>query len=409
MRETLFPYVQRRTEDVVSLQDALVARPALGPDNGGQGEADKAEFLLRELDRRGFPDIRTLPAEDPRVQSGQRPNIAALIPGRTSGGRQWIVSHLDVVPPGDAANWRTDPFRLHRDGDRLIGRGVEDNHHGLVASILAAEAFLANGLTPERPIGLLFVADEETGNAYGMDFLLNQHPELFDPEDTFLVPDFGRPDGSMLEVAEKGLIWLKITVHGKQCHASTPNKGINSLHIAAELILQLRSLYEEFQARDDLFDPEWSTFEATKKEANVPNINTLPGLDVFSMDCRILPEYALDDVLASIRLTCEQLASARGAAIEVEVVHRAPPSSTDPGHPFIQRLSQAIETVYSVKPSPRGIGGGTVASYPRRKGYPAAVWATLDGNAHQPNESTSIQNIIDDAKVLSLLYAHGSA
>jgi len=44
-----------------------------------------------------------------------------------------------------------------------------------------------------------------------------------------------------------------------------------------------------------------ATFEPTKKEANVGNINTIPGEDVFCMDCRVLPEYDLKDVLAAIR------------------------------------------------------------------------------------------------------------
>ena len=57
----------------------------------------------------------------------------------------------------------------------------------------------------------------------------------------------------------------------------------------------------------------------------------------------------------------------------------------------------------TVEPQPQGIGGGTVAAYARHNGYPAAVWATLPGNAHQPNEQTSIANIVQDAKVMAQL------
>jgi succinyl-diaminopimelate desuccinylase len=408
MHHALIEHIQSQTETVASLQEALVARPALGPENGGQGEAAKSRFLHDELIRLGFPDVRELPCPDHRVESGQRPNLAAFVPGQAPQGRLWIVSHMDVVPPGDASLWQTDPYVLHRQGDRLVGRGVEDNHHGLVASILAAQAFLATGQTPWHPLGLLFVADEETGNACGIDFLLNTHPELFQPEDVFLVPDFGRADSGMIEVAEKGLLWLKLTVNGRQCHASTPHKGINSLRVAAELITRVGSLYELFPQENALFDPQGSTFEPTKKEANVPNVNTLPGQDIFSMDCRILPDCSMDEVLDSVRSLCREVESSTGATIELEVIHRTPPSSTNPDHPFLARLSRCIETVYTVKPELRGIGGGTVASFPRRKGFPAAVWSTLAGNAHQPNEYTSIQNIIDDAKVMALLCLHDS-
>ncbi|MCF8030592.1 MAG: M20 family metallo-hydrolase [Desulfohalobiaceae bacterium] len=401
--EQLFNFLDKQGESAVYLQRELVALPALGPDNGGQGEHYKAEFLSTYLTQLGLQNIQEFPAEDPRVESGRRPNIMAVLPGKDPDRTLWVISHLDVVPPGDLSHWDTDPFTLHQDGDLLYGRGTEDNHHGIVSSILAVKAFLKNNAMPQKNLGLLFVADEETGNDYGLDFLFRYHSDIFRSGDIFLVPDFGTQDSNLVDVSEKGLMWLKITVIGRQCHGSTPEKGRNSLLAASAAVLELRNLYQQFDREDPLFSPPYSTFEATKKEANVPNINTIPGRDVFYLDCRTLPEYDLDEVIRAVRAVTDRVAASYGVDIQLETVHRESAPATDQSHPFVQYLLQSIAAVYNADPAPRGIGGGTVAAFPRKEELPAAVWATLLGNAHQPNEHTSIRNMLGDAKVITHL------
>ena len=66
----------------------------------------------------------------------------------------------------------------------------------------------------------------------------------------------------------------------------------------------MNALEEFFGERNDLFEPNRSTFQPTKKESNVPNINTIPGDDVMCMDCRILPCYPL----AAVRTEIERIA-----------------------------------------------------------------------------------------------------
>ncbi len=403
MSEQIISFLEKEKDTVVELQKNLVSLPALGPENQGEGEKNKAEYLYDYLQKLPFQKLDLLPSEDKRVPSGQRPNIVAFLPGKDQKRTLWIISHLDVVPPGDLNLWDTEPFKLHQNGDYIFGRGVEDNHHGMVASILAARAFIYNNQIPKNNMGLLFVADEETGNKYGLDFIFREHDNLFNPEDAFLVPDFGTVDSSLVEVAEKSLLWLKFSLYGKQCHASTPEKGANTLLACSDLILKLRSLYQNFGNQNQMFSPACSTFEATKKEANVPNVNTISGKDVFYLDCRILPEYDLQEVIQVVKSICAEIEKEYQVKVEVEIVHQesSPPTQSD--HPFVIELISKVSQVCQVQALAQGIGGGTVAAYPRKKGFPAAVWATLFGNAHQPNEFTSVQNIIKDAKVMSLV------
>lgn len=400
MNNQIFNYLKKLKETALFLQKEMVSLPALGPENGGNGEQNKADFIRTYLKQLGNIRIMDLPARDERIEAGQRPNIAALITGREQDKTLWIVTHMDIVPPGDSSLWKTNPFNLYREGDYIYGRGVEDNQHGLVAAILAAKAFLANSLVPRINLGLIFVADEETGNKYGMEFVMNNHPELFLPGDCFLIPDMGSADSTLLEVAEKNLIWIKFTLQGRQCHASTPDKGINTFLVASDLVLGLRSLYRTFNLQNSMFEPPYSTFEATKKEANVPNVNTIPGKDIFYLDCRILPEYDSEEILSEIDRLCNNYSNYYNAQIEKEILHRESSPATSRENEFIQALSESIKEVYQVQPQPQGVGGGTVAAYPRQKGYPAAVWGTLLGNAHQPNEHTSLNNIIGDAQVI---------
>jgi succinyl-diaminopimelate desuccinylase len=403
MRDRLFSFLNSQQGPIVELQRELVSRPAMGPENDGQGEIDKADFLVAYLQEMGLEDIQTLHAPDHRVQSGYRPNIAAWLSGKDRSRTIWFVAHMDVVPAGDASLWDTDPFVLKQQGDIIYGRGVEDNHHGLVAALFAAKSMLVQGVRPEVNCGLLLVADEETGNKYGLDFVLREHGRLFGPDDQFVVPDFGAEDGTMVEVAEKGMLWLKATVYGRQCHASSTDQGVNSLVAAADLALRLKGLSKGFDALDPLFSPFYSTFEPTKKEANVPNINTLPGKDVFYLDCRVLPEYDLDQVLDQAGQEAKAVEDQYQARIELETVLRNFAPATDTQAPIVKDLITALGEVRGIQGQPKGIGGGTVAAYLRRAGYPAVVWSTLLHNPHQPNERTKISNIIEDAKVMTAL------
>lgn len=400
--DALFAELDKQAETVVELQTKLTGIPALGPINGGEGEKEKADFLIRHLESMGISDIRQLNAPANDVPCGYRPNIAAIIPGKNTEKTLWVISHIDVVPPGDLTLWKSDPYTLVRNGDTLIGRGVEDNQQGIVSSLLTAQALIDLDVTPEINFGMLFVADEETGSTFGLGYLANEHEDMFKKDDLFLVPDFGEPKSEMVEVAEKSMFWLKIIIEGKQCHASTPNQGLNTLVPCAEFILRIKELETIYDGQDPIYDPPRSTFEPTKKEANVENVNTIPGRDVFYVDSRVLPQYELDEVLETIKGFGSEIEKKYGVSISYEntMYEQAAPSTPTDAEITLKTM-ESVKKVYGNTPRPVGVGGGTVAAFLRRKGYQAVVWATLNHNAHQPNEWASINNTIGDAKVIA--------
>lgn len=401
MLEQLFGHIDSQRDLIIDLQTELSARPALCPTAGGIGEVEKAAYLHQWLTANGITDIEEIRAPDSRVPCGYRPTLIARIPGNSTK-TVWILAHTDVVPTGNHDLWSNDPWQVQVNGDELCGRGVEDNQQGIVSALLVAKALVDNNITPDFTLGIILVADEETGSKFGVDYLMAEHPDLFGKDDLIVVPDVGNDDGTMIEVAEKSILWLKVSVRGKQCHASRPALGVNSLEAAAELILKVRSLHDTFDRVDELFEPPISTFTPTKKELNVENVNTVPGLDVFYIDCRVLPGYDLADVRAQVRSMADAVEQTRGVSITISDVQANQSTVSTPADAeVVTRLASAIREVRGVEPRPMGIGGGTVAAHMRIHGLNVACWSTLTGNAHQPDEKSYISTHMADAKVMA--------
>lgn len=395
--------IESYEDEIIALQKGLTAIPALAPENDGAGEAEKAEYIQSYLkESLKCDEIKLLKAPDDRVPAGYRPNLIAKIKGKNPGKTTWIMSHTDVVPAGDAAKWDGDPWTVRVQDGKIYGRGTEDNQQGIVSSLIAAKAFRDEGIQPTQDLGLLLVADEETGSEYGIQYLLQNHKALFKQEDIIVIPDAGNEDGTMIEVAEKSIVWIKFRTIGKQTHGSTPAKGNNAHKAGAHLIVKLNNLYVMYNAADPVFDPPTSTFEPTKKEANVPNINTVPGEDVFYYDCRLLPNYDVDQFWENVRRICSEIEGRYKVKIEAskeQELRAAPPTPVDA--PVVKLLENAISEVCSVRAKAQGIGGGTVAAFFREAGFNAAVWATQDETLHEPNEYVKIDNIMKDAMVFA--------
>ena len=230
---------------------------------------------------------------------------------------------------------------------------------------------------------------------------------FFKKDDLVIVPDAGDEKGLWIEVAEKGMLWLKFTFTGKQIHASIPNEGVNAYFYSMEFLTTLRyELQKKFNARNELFSPDYSTFEVTKHEANVESINIIPGTEISYMDCRVLPEYKIADVLSFVKKNAEQFCIRnKGIRINVDVVNKeeaAPP--TDSNSEIVRLMSSAVESSLGIKPKIIGIGGGTCAAFFRKAGIDAVAWSIDNQMAHQINEYCFIESILKDTEVFISLF-----
>lgn len=405
MKEEIFAKIEELRPRMVKTLCGLVGYPAVGPSAGGTGEFYKAGYLLKELKDLGFADVTNHAAPDPQAAGGERPNIVVRFPGRTKR-RLWIITHTDVVPEGERSLWKTDPFRAEVKGSRVYGRGTSDNGQELTASLYALAALKELGITPEYEVCLAFVADEELGSRHGIVHLIEKG--LFSPDDLVAVPDMGNEKGDFVEVAEKSICWMEFTVEGRQVHGSVPNLGVNACRAANALSVALdEALHAAFPEENSLFDPPVSTFEPTRRRANVPNINTVPGLEVFSFDCRVLPSAPLDEVLKVVKAEIKRAEEKYGVKVSLAFPQKEPAAEpTDVNAPVVRELTAALERVYpGAALKIGGVGGGTCAAYFRREGIPAAVWCQEIDCAHMPNEYIETDNMLNEAKVFALMMA----
>ena len=373
---------------------------AVNPRMGGPGERHRADFLESFMKEKGLQVFR-VDVEDSGAPGGVRPNLSAKLEGEDSGRNLWYISHMDTVPEGSRDLWKTDPFEPKISDGKIFARGAEDNGQSLVASLFALLTLKKLELTLPYNVGVWFVADEEFASNYGIKQLLKRR--LFKESDLIVVPDSGSPRGTDIEIAEKSLLWLKVTTEGKQVHASLPKKGLNANRIGMRLAIEMDGMLNgKYRKRNRLFDYPVSSFEPTKKEANVGNVNTIPGVDVFYFDCRVLPVYSLDDVEADIKRKIRQFEKKYHTTIRFEEVEKEPAGPATPEDSGVAiLLSRAISRITRVKPRFVGIGGQTVGNLFRREGIPTAVWSTIDDVPHEPNEYSRIANLINDTKVFA--------
>ncbi|REK78973.1 M20/M25/M40 family metallo-hydrolase [Rhodococcus erythropolis] len=221
------PNPSRAEAEVVELVSSLIR---FDTSNTGELETTKgeracAEWVAAQLQEVGY--------ETEYVESGApgRGNVFARLKGAESGrGALMLHGHLDVVP-AEPADWSVHPFAGTVQDGYVWGRGAVDMKD-MVGMILAlARQFKVEGVVPPRDLVFAFVADEEAGGKYGCQWLVEHRPDLFEGV-TEAVGEVGgfsltvpRPDGTdrrlyLVETAEKGLGWMRLTAKGRAGHGS---------------------------------------------------------------------------------------------------------------------------------------------------------------------------------------------
>ena len=385
-------------QKLIYLEENLCSFKPLSPNfKGGKGEYQKAEWLKNYLTQKKLGKITEYNTSDERAEKKIRPNFNLFYKGQTDQNL-WIISHLDVVPANDTDKWNSNPFKLKIVGNKLYARGVFDNNGGLCASVLALESLKEKNKKPYFNVNLLFISDEECGNKYGMKYLLDNFT-LFKKNDLIIVPDAGDQNGLRINIAEKSPLWLKFTITGKESHGSKPDKGINAAKAAAYFTVELDKLNKIFSSKDDLFSTG-STFEPTKKLANTENINAIPGIDVFFMDCRLLPSINSEEVLKEIDKMTKTIEEKTGVKIKREIAMHEPIAPATPKNAQIVKiLTESIQKTKNKEPYLKGMGGGTFASLLRKKGLEVAVYCTTNDSLHCANEYCEMDKVIEDSKV----------
>ena len=225
-----------------------------------------------------------------------------------------LNSHMDTVKP--VAGWTRDPFTPTVEDGRLYGLGSNDDGAGLV-SLLYAFYELDSKPQSYNPLFLATVEEERNGQN-GMKLVVQSLPKV----DVALI---GEPTGMQPAIAEKGLMVLDFTVHGKAGHAAR-NEGINALYRATELIEKLRTF--KFDKVSDLLGPV--KFTITMINAGTQH-NVIPDTCTFTADVRTNEMYSNHEVFEIIKGLLPEWCDVQARSFNLNS------SRIDASHPIIRK------------------------------------------------------------------------
>src|SRR3954463_9600968 len=189
------------------------------------GERTAAEWVACKLGEAGI---------DSAIHESEpgRASLVARIEGTDSSRPALLLhGHLDVVP-ADPAEWSVHPFSGEERDGYVWGRGAVDMKDMDAMVLALVRDWARTGVRPPRDIVLAFVADEEAGGRLGARFLVDEHPDLLEgcTEAISEVGGFSitvRDDLRLylVQTAEKGLAWMRLTAGGRPGHGSLVHDG----------------------------------------------------------------------------------------------------------------------------------------------------------------------------------------
>jgi acetylornithine deacetylase len=309
-------------------------------------------------------------------------NLYATI-GPGDRGGVLLSGHTDVVPVA-GQEWRSDPFRLSEAGGRLYGRGSADMK-GFIALVLALVPELAQ--RPLKvPLHLAFTHDEETG-CFGAPALIGALPQGAARPELAIV---GEPTSMEIANAQKGCSFFRTRITGQDGHSSAPDRGVNAILAAAEIVAEIGRLHAVARARarpESGFDPPHTSLSVGTIQGGTA-VNIIARECAFDWDLRTLPDedraelkgqidrFIQTDLLPRMRAVFPQ------AAVETETIVNVPPLVPKRGSPaeaLARRLTGANTTTT--------VSFASEAGLYQEAGIPAIVCGPGSINvAHKPDE-----------------------
>lgn len=305
-----------------------------------------------------------------------------------------VACHLDVVPAGD--DWKRNPFDAWIENGRIYGRGSSDNK-GQMAAMMAVARFLKeNESRLKGQLILAGVADEERGSALGLEYLLN---ECGIKADYAIIPDVAH-NMQLIDVTEKGALFLEITSHGKQSHGSRPETGINAIWNMIPLLERIKQL--KFQKTSHPLHTPPTLNLGSIHSGTAPNI--VPALCKAQLDIRYLPDDSADTIISNIKDIIKAVETQYSAKFDLSIISKQLPTAVPIDNPLVELISKHTLAVRGTKPQPKGMSGATVTKQLIQKGIIAVGFGPGDETeAHATNESISIKELVDFAQIMALI------
>ena len=202
-------------------------------------------------------------------------------------------AHVDTVGVGERANWKSDPYKALVKGGLVHGLGAGNCKGSMAVQIWLAEEIARRGGPARGELIFTFVADEENLGPDGMAFL--RKTGRVRPDALIL----GAQTENNLIVAERGVMWARITTRGRAAHAGNPAAGDNAILRMMRLVGALSSYYDKALAR--------RVSGAMKSTVNIGmfhgghNTNVVPSACTVEIDRRLLPNEKVKDAFKELK------------------------------------------------------------------------------------------------------------
>jgi succinyl-diaminopimelate desuccinylase len=360
--------------DPIALSQQLIRRPSVTP-----ADAGAMDVVQQALERLGFSCRR--------MRFGEIENLYAR---RGAGGPNLcFAGHTDVVPPGDTADWRVDPFAGQIDDGVLVGRGAADMKSAIAAFIAAAAGAIRAG-EAKGSLSLLITGDEEGQAVCGTKAVVEALKAEGEAIDHCIVgePTSSALFGDMIKVGRRGSLNATLTVEGVQGHVAYPQRAANPVPVLVRLLagLMARRLddgYPQFQP---------SNLEVTTVDVGNPATNVIPPLAKARLNIRFNPRHtgaSLGDWIVK-----EAQAAGEGfagkVAAEVEISGEA--FLTEPGA-FVEVVAGAVEAASGRRPELSTSGGTSDARFIRAL-CPVVEFGLVGATMHAIDERTPVAEIL---------------
>jgi succinyl-diaminopimelate desuccinylase len=272
---------------------------------------------------------------------------------------------LDVVPDD------SDQFNPYIENGKLFGRGAYDMKAGAAVMILL---FKEIAKKVGYPIALQLVTEEEASGHDGTKLQIENG----------ITADFviaGESSDHAIKTKAKGVLWMKVTLHGKSSHAAYPWLGDNALQKMVTLVQKLNQAYP---------NPNISSWQTTLNIAKIetPNstFNKVPDICTAWIDLRFIPEEEKDII--------KKVKKILPVGTDVEIIFNEKPHFTDPEHPFIQQLQKVIQKNTGKKAAIIGAHGTTdLRFYSSLINVSGIEYGPTGGGAHGDNEWVDIKSL----------------
>jgi acetylornithine deacetylase len=366
-----------RLETAIALTERLVAFDTESSKSNLDLVADVEAYLREE----GVPSVR-IPNE-----TGDKAALFATIGPNVEGGVV-LSGHTDVVPVAGQA-WIGDPFKLRREGERLIGRGAVDMKGFDAVCLAMIPEFKAAAL--KRPIHILLSYDEETTCVGPIEAIRRFGHDLPRPGAVIV----GEPTSMQVADAHKGVTTHTTYVRGFEIHSANLHRGVSAVHVACWLVVELERIGAQLREEGDpsgRFDPPYSS-------VHVGVISGGTARNIVARDCAFhwefrglphAPTHLAQERLATfVETLAPELARFPQAGVKTTTEAEVPGLAPQPGSAaevLALRLAKANHTI--------AVPYATEAGRFQRGGTPTVICGPgrID-EAHQPEEFIEIAQL----------------